>query len=250
GPGSIYGSHPDHQELSPDGAWFLAGRSGRADLWDTATGRRLGTFRYRGRLTDAWLDPARLRVGLHASANDEATDAVRHSVSWFDATTGRPLHQWDLEQLYRSWYSPLSGIGRRIELGFDGQETRFTVHDLLTGGRIGEAQSLKGNHELCGSSRDGRRFGTADRQDVYRAQVWDSETGRPESSPWEHGGPVGQAEFHPGGEILATLRDVTKQGAENRQVCLWDVATGRLLKQLPAPRVESIAFDPDGLRLA
>src|SRR5207302_626300 len=101
-----YASQTEQQHLSADGEWFLAGRRGQARLWDTATGRLVGTFPYRGALNKVWLDPARSRLALEASHRDETTKQDQHEITFYDVDRGRPSGTRALESATASWYNP------------------------------------------------------------------------------------------------------------------------------------------------
>jgi WD40 repeat protein/predicted Ser/Thr protein kinase len=74
--------------------------------------------------------------------------------------------------------------------------------------------------------------------------LWDARTGEACAPPWDNGDLVKTLAFSPDGSKLVSARQDRLQ--------VWEVATGRRLKEIhvPAPNILAVAFRPDGARLA
>jgi WD40 repeat protein len=80
---------------------------------------------------------------------------------------------------------------------------------------------------------------------------WDAKTWKLERKLTGQAEMIGALAFSPDGRLLATggFNDIT--GKHPVSILLWDAASGKVLRTLPAPHmVSSVAFSPDGALLA
>lgn len=248
-----------------------ASRDGTAQVWDVATGARVGAaLQHRGNANDVTLSPDGTRV---ASVGEDGIARV------WAATTGAPLTPW------------LAHGGPGMAVGFDPAGTRIIVASRDGTARIWESSngtqiavlhhrgpvrsaifSPDGTRALTASedhagrlwdlatgtaielphadevrravwSPDGRRMLTGCMDGT--AQLWDASDGSALGAPLIHGASVRTVAFSPDGTVVAT-------GGDDHMIRLWDVETGLLLGAPLAHEgiVWDIAFSPDGTQVA
>jgi WD40 repeat protein/tetratricopeptide (TPR) repeat protein len=220
-------------------------------LWDTETGRLVGTLRHRDLVRRAFSPDGRRFV----------TGSKDGSARTWDALTARPVSDWVRHQgwVARAAFSPNSRL-----VVTAGQDKVASLWDAETGRQVAElrhdqavrwaAFSPDGRHVVTGTG-DFARFGEliaplSDPKRTGEARVWDVATGQPVTPPIRHAGAVRRAVFSPDGRRFLT---VTAGGPASRDtVQVWDAATGRPVSgPLVHPQgVIDAVFSPDGRSLA
>jgi WD40 repeat protein len=238
----FHGGEVRQARFSPDGRQVLTVRpDGAALLWDVGIvppgsrplvcgdwkdqlgyspdGRRLVAARKDGRI--AVLDPVtgdRLRPFLDHGSNLE-------DVAW--SPDGRRLVSSGSDGWLRVWDVAASKAIASIKAPGAVQGVRFADDGRLV--------TVTRQRSRSGAEADA-------------VQVWNPETGQPVGPPLRPKLPVNAVSLSPDGRLA-----VTAGGDRLRNVgeaCLWDLATGRLLRTLPhAGPVAVVGLGPDGRRL-
>jgi WD40 repeat protein len=228
--------------FSPDGRRLAtAGPGGPAKVWDANTGQELLTLRGH---TDGVAS-----LAFSADGRRLATAGYRErTVKVWDADSGQELLSFkgNTGEAMSVAFSP---DGRRLaarpfvsqRLVTDGSTKYFDrgikVWDVSTGQELLTIEGLPLRGSGLIFSPDGQRLYSA-------GKVWDASTGQ-ELLSIPGGGP--RATFSPDGQRLAT-----SSGGGMELVRVWDARTSQELVTLKAGSgsVQSVAFSPDGRRLA
>jgi len=135
----------------------------------------------------------------------------------------------------------LSADGKTLVTG--GEDSTLMLWEAATGRRRSAFRSRFGPITSAAYSRDGSRFAVADED--HKILVCDGATGD-ELMEFtnEEANLISCLAFSPDGKTLAS-------GDGMKSVCLWDLASGRVVRKLEGPGdVNGIAFSPDGRLLA
>jgi WD40 repeat protein/energy-coupling factor transporter ATP-binding protein EcfA2 len=179
-----------------------------------------------------------------------ATGSDDYTARIWDAETGNVLrtlsgHTGKVESVA---FSP---DGRLLATGSDDRTAK--IWDAVTGKELRTLSGHTDKVESVAFSPDGRVLATG--SDDHTAKIWDAGTGKELMTLREHTDKVLSVAFSSDGRRLAT-------GGDDQTAKVWDAGTGKVLVTLQLAKrrnvdetgfkakVESVAFSPDGRRLA
>ena len=244
--------------FSPDGQRLASGGADTAvKIWDSVSGKELFTLKGHSALVYS--------VAFSPDGRRLASGSKDLSLKLWDSATGKELstlkgHASDVNSVA---FSP---DGRRLASGSDDRTVK--VWDSATGKELLTLKGHLGNVKSVALSPDGSRIASG--SDDRTVKIWDSATGKELFALKGHGDRVWSVAFSPDGRRVAS-------GSDDKTVKIWDTATGKEFFSLrghaddvlsmglsPAGRVipgmratfsdpgdvNSVAFSPDGKRLA
>jgi RNA polymerase sigma factor (sigma-70 family) len=244
-----HGARVSHLALAPDGHTLASiGHDKVVRLWDLATGRELRRFEL--------LDNTGGSVAFSPDGTLLAAtgNGLRGGVVLWEVKTGREVRRW---REANDWFlqAVFSPAGKT--LAAVGYHHRIFLWEVETGQLI---RCLDGKEETLfrsaiAFSPDGRTLASSRLGRVI--QLWDATTGqelrrlklpplREARSDSNAASPdVYGLQFSPDGKQLASA-------GLNQDVCLWEVATGKQIRTLPAESIGTLqlAFSPNGRLLA
>jgi WD40 repeat protein len=215
-------------EFSADGARLVTRSEKSAQLWELASGRRLGApLAHDSFVMSAHFSADGTRV---VTASQDKTAKIWNAET--GALIGKPFAHED-----KLMWASFSPNGKRIATS--AEDKRIRIWDAASGALISEWEYVTyiASAEF---SPDGRHLLTWTMDDVT-ARLWDVEHGEAVCGPLQHADQVVSARFSPDGSKIATA-------SNDHTARLWDAATGKPLTdplQHPA-EVTSVSFSPDG----
>ena len=231
--------HTDHVEsvaYSPDGTKLVSGsRDTTVKLWEVATGKNIAT------LTD---HPDRVSsVAFSPDGTKIASGADNGTVRLCDADTGH---------LITMIRAPRGGLYKSVAFSPDGALLAHTRENLgavdlwdVSAGKV--AATITGHHARFFSlafSPDGTKLAaTVSNEEV---KLWDVSTGKTLDPPTRNADWTRSDRYSKDGSILATVLYPTR-------IILTNVSTGEdicILAGGHTDAINSVAFSPDGTRLA
>jgi WD40 repeat protein len=251
GPGflRLAGHRGDVRQLvfSRDGRrLFTGGSDGLVKVWDTATGLELRTIpAHPSGVSGLAVSPDGKTLVTCAEMNF----ARAGSLKVWEAETGK---------LVREEKNASMGVGA-VAITLDGKllvsgagnvdKGEITVWELQTGNRLTSWPAHKGMVTTISLSPDGERLATLALMEP-EAKVWHIREGKELGSLRTLGPPLGVA-YAPNGRFLATGSSpsiIDRRG----EIKVWDLLTRREFRILRGHNnaVQSVAFTPDGQRLA
>ncbi|HTL16472.1 MAG TPA: protein kinase [Patescibacteria group bacterium] len=235
----VHSSNVTAAAFSPDSSRMVTtSEAGIAQIWETATGRRLATFAGNGvPIYSVAFSPDGRWIANGAWVTN--SDQAKVATVW-EAATGRLL--FTLQGHTGSvWSVAFSPDGRRMVTGSEDRTAK--VWDLASGRAI---FTLKGHQERVWSvafSPNGQWIVTGSLDQT--AKLWDATTGRELRTLRGHGDRVWGAAFSPDSQRVVT-------GSGDTLAKVWEVSSGRELLTLQGHKagVGTVAFSPDGQRIA
>jgi WD40 repeat protein/tRNA A-37 threonylcarbamoyl transferase component Bud32 len=213
--------------FSPRGDVLAVGEwAGMVRLWEARSGKQRLAFR-------AQDGPV---VVAFVSAEQLASGGADGTVRLWEARSGKELF------VLRGHTGAVTDVavardGRRIASASADQTVRIWDRHALALRLTGH----RGEVHCVAFSTDGKHLASGGQDRVIK--VWDAETGKELHSLQGHTAGVRRLAFHPSGERLASVGDLTTK--------VWDVEGGVELLSLPAERaMDAVAFSPDGYWLA
>jgi WD40 repeat protein len=246
--------------FGPDGQTVLTGSWPDAQLWDAATGEPLGEplVHHCGVLAGLFSPDGRVVV----------TGSADHTARLWDRATGRPIGHplWHRDQVkVLAW----ANDGNTLLTG--GEDGTVRLWEATPATPLQHTLKHEGGVYAAASSPDNKRVLTGGREQA--ACLWDAETDRKvrlwnavTGEPLEGGalaawqaavrrtleqtraaregersapdGSVWSVAFSADGQSLLT-------GCLGQAACLWDAATGKLVRRFSHPGLLSLAFTPD-----
>jgi WD40 repeat protein len=231
------GDHEYIMAFSPDSKRIASGGMDTARVWDAATGQEMLTLSVAGLCISFSPDGKRI-----LSAGRDGTLRV------WDAATGQETlahkGQTDGSQVMNAAFSPDCSS---VVSDHGDHNLPLKLRDMTTGRETlmltGQNTGRRGHASCFAFSSDGKRIAYASYED-YAVRVWDAATGRETRALYGPNRWWGVAFSHDGSRLVAS--------GENGTVKVWDAVTGQNTLTLKghAGNVQSVAFSPDGSRIA
>jgi WD40 repeat protein/serine/threonine protein kinase len=177
-----------------------------------------------------------------------ASASTADAVKLWDVTTGKQLHHWPAPRprSLGGWFAVAAFSPGGEWLASGAGEHTVKVWEVATGREVCTLRGHAGPVSTVAFSRDGQRL-VSKSQDAS-VRIWDLATGREAVvASGRHSNGTWCAALSPDGRLLAV-----GGGHTDGAVRLHDAATGELVHTLQGhiERVVSVAFSPDGKRLA
>jgi WD40 repeat protein/serine/threonine protein kinase len=218
-----------HAEFSPDGRHLVAAEghlfdSGKACVWDAATGGRIHELLHQGEV---------LTARFSADGSKIVTASYDQTARVWNAQTGRLLHVFPHDATVL--WAAFSPDGRWVATAC--RDHSAQLWDAHSGAPVGRTLLHAGEvHRLC-FSPDGGMLATSSRD--HAARLWQVPSGKALADPYLHADQVIDVDFRPDGRWLATA-------SQDGRACLWEMAPALAVPPLwLAPLAEAVG----GLRL-
>lgn len=217
-----------------------AGPMNLAQLWDTETGRAIGTAMEHNNQVNA---VAFRHDGLLATGSTDRTVKLWNGITG-ESTGMVVFFGGPVRAVVFSPDGSMLAVGG--DIGPAAGEVR--MYDVATGQSVGSARPLPARVTTLAYSPDGATLLAGCSNGTVRG--WNERTGEVTGADLSHGGePIGALEFTPDGRTL--LAGLGAKGTSHGGARLWDVATWTPAATPLMPRVSlsTAAMAPDGRRL-
>jgi RNA polymerase sigma factor (sigma-70 family) len=222
------------------------GRGRILHLWDLAGGRERARLSLAGVIDEVVLSPdGRTVAAWYGHGGD-----FDKGVQFWDVATGKPA---------QGWIAPALTRVHSVQFAPDGKTVAISTAEgaLIWDPAVGRSvHTFRGGYGCkLTYSPDGRTLAALRNWRYWTpwttaVLVWDATTGAARVGAEQgHLDEVEGVALSPDGRLVASISHKPYSG--NGTVCLWDAATGRLLRSLPADRMtfRPLAFSPDGKHL-
>lgn len=216
----------------------------KVHLWDAATGKK------RRQLEAVGPEKKKAVLGTHPNAINEmlfapdgktlVTAGQDRTLRFWDVHTGKERRRWDV-----LWLTSLAFSADGKVLATGSIDATIRLWDVATGRELHEQAGHRGGVQYLALSPDGRRVATASIDRTVR--IWDADTGRELHRLRGPEGEMGPVAFSTDGRTLTTVGVPFTFGGEDKKGRVWDVASGKELRQL-ADLADCFGFavSPDG----
>lgn len=198
--------------ISPDGRYVARLESGdKLQVWRVADG------------SEVFREPL-VQVGGRAFSRDSRYLLVGQpgAVVRFDLTTGREANRWKLPEPLSAWDFAFHPDNRRVAIYYEYAD-KISIYDMERGTFIADLPVGRFRNPVAVWHPDGQRLAVGTSRFI---QLWDVNTRSRLAVLEGHFQQVDTVSFHPDGTLLASR-------SWDGMLCLWDVATGRSLLQMP-----------------
>jgi RNA polymerase sigma factor (sigma-70 family) len=228
------GGYVNRLLLTPDGKTLVSKSyygEGSVAVWDFPSGKLLH------RLPGHYDENRAVAVSPDGKMVATGQDAV---ISFWDAATGKELRQLK-SPIGKAEGLAFSPDGKVLASGHGGHSVQ--LWDVDAGKVLAKLPAQHNRSGLLAFSPDGKTLATGDPLDKT-IRLFDV-AARRERQKLERPSVVHDLAFSPDGTMLAA-------GGQDGTIPLWDVATGKLLRELrgPGAHVRAVAWSPDGKTLA
>ena len=243
--------------LSPDGTRLALGTDHYKDrrlpyevkVLDTTTGRAVHVLTgHTHEATSVVFSPdgrrlASAGIDIVKQIPSPAVAGLERTVRVWETTAGKELFvlKWPKKRVDCLAFSP---DGRRLVTA--GEETQ--VWDVESGKELPFSAGHTGAISAVAFSPDGDRLASAG--DDKTVKVWDLASGRETLSFKQQARKVRRLVFSPDGKRLVTVGGDRDARDDPPAVTVWDAITGKECLSLPDADPGSVAYSPDGKRLA
>jgi RNA polymerase sigma factor (sigma-70 family) len=216
-------------------------------LWDVPGGRERARLPLPMHTSEAFLSPDGRTVAICLGVPGESQKGVQ----FLDAATGKPAEGWIGPSLPRVHSVQFAPDGKTVAIS---TAEGTLIWDPVAGKRV---RSLPGGSgDRLTYSPDGktlaalRAWGAPNNPRTRAVLVWDVATGAARAGAEQgHLDEVAGVALSPDGRTIASVS--YGPYSSDATACLWDAATGRLLRSVPVGRwaLGSLVFSPDGKHL-
>jgi WD40 repeat protein len=227
--------HP--RAFSADGKLLATDKERNVDIYDVATAEKVASCRGHHRPVTS--------VCFRADGKRLLSGSADGTLRLWDPTAGKPL-QAEAGHIRDVRAVEFSPDGRTLASA--GQDGTVRLWDVGVGRPLCVRSDDEGDVTSMSFAPDGKRL-VSTGGNVSMVRVWTVTRERQLCPAWTHLDQVAQAVFSPDGKTVATA---TRAPAGEGKVCLWEAASGKLVRQWEAnpKETKAIGYSADGKTLA